>query len=171
MKKAGYDMDAGAKRLEDLLAKQKKEREEREKPEVKETMMGKLANSYEPEDDLEQFDEHLSKAAMMVKGIFNKHKKRMTEETYDHEKDDKGGKSNGKQPKLEKSDEKDNAGEKKPSARAILSGGKTETGSPRDTVEIDPMMRNRPGQPDVTKKDDKDKDKDKKGKGQPGQEK
>ena len=31
MKRAGYDMDAGAKRLQDLLAKQKKEREEREK--------------------------------------------------------------------------------------------------------------------------------------------
>jgi len=31
MKRAGYDMDASAKRLQDLLAKQKKEREEREK--------------------------------------------------------------------------------------------------------------------------------------------
>ena len=30
MKRAGYDMDAGAKRLQDLLDKQKKEREERE---------------------------------------------------------------------------------------------------------------------------------------------
>jgi hypothetical protein len=36
-----------------------------------------------------------------------------------------------------------------------LTGGKTLTGTERDTVEIDPMMRNRPGQPDVTKKDDK----------------
>jgi hypothetical protein len=36
MKRAGYDMDAGAKRLQDLLAKQKKEREEFEKKEVKE---------------------------------------------------------------------------------------------------------------------------------------
>lgn len=31
MKKAGYDMDAGAKRLQDLIAKHKKEREEMEK--------------------------------------------------------------------------------------------------------------------------------------------
>ena len=30
MKRAGYDMEAGAKRLQDLLAKHKKEREERE---------------------------------------------------------------------------------------------------------------------------------------------
>jgi len=35
IKSAGYDMDAGAKRLEDLLAKQKAEREEREKGEQK----------------------------------------------------------------------------------------------------------------------------------------
>lgn len=33
LKRAGYDPDAGAKRIEDLLAKQKKEREEREKQE------------------------------------------------------------------------------------------------------------------------------------------
>lgn len=33
MKRAGYDMDAGAKRLQDLLAKQKQEREELEKKE------------------------------------------------------------------------------------------------------------------------------------------
>lgn len=33
VKRAGYDMDAGAKRIEDLLAKQKKEREDREKQE------------------------------------------------------------------------------------------------------------------------------------------
>ena len=30
MKRAGYDMDAGAKRLQDLLDRQKKEREELE---------------------------------------------------------------------------------------------------------------------------------------------
>ena len=35
------------------------------------------------------------------------------------------------------------------------------TGTPRDTIEIDPMMRVRPGQPDPTKKEDK-KDKDNK---------
>ena len=35
MKRAGYDMDAGAKRLQDLLDKQKKEREELEKKELK----------------------------------------------------------------------------------------------------------------------------------------
>lgn len=161
VKKAGYDMDAGAKRLENLLAKQKKEREEREerekaeKPEMKqETMMGKLANSYEPEGDSLVESKHPSKAAMMVKGIFNLHKKRkMNEEIYDHEKDDKQEKSLGKKPKLEVNDEKDEFGKEKASARAVLSGGKTETGTPRDTIEIDPMMRNRPGQGDISKKE------------------
>jgi hypothetical protein len=158
VKKAGYDMDAGAKRLEDLLAKQKKEREENEKaekPEMKqETMMGKLANSHEPEGDPLVESKHRSKAAMMVKGIFNLHKKRkMNEETYDHEKDDKQEKTLGKKPKLETNDEKDEFGKEKASARAVLSGGKTETGAPRDTIEIDPMMRNRPGQGDISKKE------------------
>jgi hypothetical protein len=158
VKKAGYDMDAGAKRLENLLAKQKKEREEREKaekPEMKqETMMGKLANSHEPEGDSLVESKHPSKAAMMVKGIFNLHKKRkMNEETYDHEKDDKQEKSLGKKPKLEVNDEKDEFGKEKVSARAVLSGGKTETGTSRDTIEIDPMMRNRPGQGDISKKE------------------
>ena len=36
MKRAGYDMDAGAKRLQDLLDKQKKEREEKEKKDMAE---------------------------------------------------------------------------------------------------------------------------------------
>ena len=40
MKRAGYDMDAGAKRLQDLLDKQKKEREEREKREMNEAAVG-----------------------------------------------------------------------------------------------------------------------------------
>ncbi len=38
LKRAGYDPDAGAKRIEDLLAKQKKEREEREKQEQEKEM-------------------------------------------------------------------------------------------------------------------------------------
>jgi hypothetical protein len=38
LKRAGYDPDAGAKRIEDLLAKQKKEREEREKQEQENDM-------------------------------------------------------------------------------------------------------------------------------------
>lgn len=36
-------------------------------------------------------------------------------------------------------------------AAAVLKGGKTMTGQPRDTIEIDPMLRTRPGAPDPSK--------------------
>jgi hypothetical protein len=80
------------------------------------------------------------------------------EEMYDWEKDDKKqnslGKKSPKSPSLEKEDP--NAlpnGE--PKARAVMSGGKTMTGEPRDSVTIDPEMEARP---DLSKnnKDDKD---------------
>ena len=45
MKRAGYDMDAGAKRLQDLLDKQKKEREEREKQSVAEGSLTEMDKS------------------------------------------------------------------------------------------------------------------------------
>jgi hypothetical protein len=98
-----------------------------------------------------------------VQRIMALKKKKLKEDMYDHEKEDKSVATYGKKPKFEKA-EKDNGGENKPSAAAVMTGGTTLTGSKRDTVEIDPMMRNRPGQPDVTKKDDKKdgKDKDKK---------
>jgi len=92
-------------------------------------------------------------------------KKKLKEDMHDHEKEDKSVATYGKKPKFEKADKDDSIGENKPTAAATMTGGTTLTGSKRDDVEIDPMMRNRPGQPDVTKgkdkKDDKDKDKKK----------
>jgi hypothetical protein len=92
-------------------------------------------------------------------------KKKLKEDMHDHEKEDKSVATYGKKPKFEKADKDDSIGENKPTAAATMTGGSTLTGSKRDDVEIDPMMRNRPGQPDVTKgkdkKDDKDKDKKK----------
>ena len=79
------------------------------------------------------------------------------EDLFDGEKEDKSVKTYGKKPKFDKA-EKDEGGENKPEAAAVLTGGTTLTGTKRDEVEIDPLMRNRPGQPDVTKKDDKKKD-------------
>ena len=102
----------------------------------------------------------ISKSANIIKSIYKKHKM-VKEELYDHEKEDKSVATYGKKPKFDKA-EKDEGGEKKPSAAATMTGGTTLTGSPRDDIEIDPMMRNRPGQPDVTKKDDKKKDDKKK---------
>jgi hypothetical protein len=82
-----------------------------------------------------------SYASKMIKGL----KKTVKEETYDWEKDDKNQTSPGKKnPKLFKADPKASAGEGKPEARAVMSGGTTLTGEPRDTVEIDPLMKNRP---------------------------
>jgi hypothetical protein len=61
-------------------------------------------------------------------------KKKLGESTYDWEKDDKG----------------DN---KKPNAKIIMKGGTTLTGKPRDTVEIEPVLKTRPnsagGKPSV----------------------
>ena len=38
-----------------------------------------------------------------------------------------------------------------PQAAAVLSGGKTLTGEPRDTIEIDPMMKMKKQSPDSKK--------------------
>ena len=74
----------------------------------------------------------------------------MKEETYDWEKDDKSSqsKSYGKAPKINTLDKKGTLGDTKPEARAVMKGGKTLTGQPRDMVEIDPSMKQRPGQQD-----------------------
>jgi hypothetical protein len=86
----------------------------------------------------------------------------MSEDMYDHEKEDKSVATYGKKPKMEKAEKEDSFGEKKPQAVGVMSGGSTLTGEKRDTVEIDPMMRNRPGQPEIGKKKDDKKDDKKK---------
>jgi len=87
-----------------------------------------------------------SKAAKMVKEIYAKH--RLKEDLYDHEKDDKGPGTNVKPPKVVKNSEVNDDDEKGTNARMILKGGTTMTGEKRDTIEIDPMMKNRGKQPD-----------------------
>ena len=111
-------------------------------------------------NDLAEKRKQLSKSARMIKALYRKH--RMSEDTYDWEKADKSVATYGKKPKMDTADDKEKMGENKPKAAAVMSGGTTLTGQPRDTVEIDPMMRVRPGQPDPTKKDDKKKDDKKK---------
>jgi hypothetical protein len=85
----------------------------------------------------------MSKSARIIKSIYKR--KNMKEELYDHEKEDKPTTSYGKKPKMSVTKPTDNVGENKPDAAAVLSGGKTLTGQPRDTIEIDPMMKKRPG--------------------------
>jgi hypothetical protein len=117
----------------------------------------------EPEGTLTRVSEK-SRAFKLIKSIVKGHKKSMSEEMYDKDKEEKEpARVYGKAPKLEKPDDKEKSkSENKPQAAATLSGGRTLTGQDRDVVELDPMMRNRPGQPDITKGKDKDKDKDKK---------
>jgi hypothetical protein len=84
-----------------------------------------------------------SKSARIIKSIYKR--KNMKEDLYDHEKDDKPAATYGKKPKMSVTKPTDNVGENKPDAAAVLTGGKTLTGQPRDTIEIDPMMKKRPG--------------------------
>jgi hypothetical protein len=85
----------------------------------------------------------LSKSARMIKALYKHHN--MKEDMTDWEKEDKSVQTYGKKPKVMEPDEKKNLGEKKPDARIVMSGGTTMTGEKRDTVEIDPSMKNRPG--------------------------
>jgi hypothetical protein len=84
-----------------------------------------------------------SKSARIIKSIYKR--KNMKEDLYDHEKDDKPAATYGKKPKMSVTKPTDNVGENKPDAASILTGGKTLTGQTRDTIEIDPMMKKRPG--------------------------
>jgi hypothetical protein len=106
--------------------------------------------SFEDEHGISDKKKQNSKSARIIKSIYKK--KNMKEDIYDHEKDDKSIETYGKKPKMAKIDDKAGMGENKPEAAAVMSGGTTLTGQKRDVVEIDPMMRKRPGQPDPTKK-------------------
>jgi hypothetical protein len=85
----------------------------------------------------------MSKSARIIKSIYNR--KNMKEETFDTEKEDKSVATYGKKPKLTDNEKKIDAGGSKSSAAAIMTGGTTLTGTPRDTIEIDPMMQLKPG--------------------------
>ena len=85
----------------------------------------------------------MSKSARIIKSIY--HRKNMKEETFDTEKEDKSVATYGKKPKLTDNEKKLDATNGKSSAAAIMTGGTTLTGTPRDTVEIDPMMKLKPG--------------------------
>jgi hypothetical protein len=106
--------------------------------------------SFEDEHGISDKKKERSKSARIIKSIYKR--KNMKEDIYDHEKDDKSIETYGKKPKMTKIDDKAGMGENKPEAAAVMSGGTTLTGQKRDVIEIDPMMRKRPGQPDPTKK-------------------
>lgn len=99
-----------------------------------------------------------SKASKLIKSL--RKSSTMKEELYDWEKEDKSVETYGKKPKFGKPNpnSKSNLAAEKPTARAVMSGGKTLTGETRDDVEIDPMMKKRPTEPmDAKKKSTKTK--------------
>jgi hypothetical protein len=108
-----------------------------------------LAATQSPNDcgtspnDVSPKKQGLSKSARIIKALYKHHN--MKEDMTDWEKEDKSVQTYGKKPKIMEPDEKKNLGEKKPDARIVMSGGTTLTGEKRDTVEIDPLMKSRPG--------------------------
>ena len=92
----------------------------------------------------------MSKSARMIKDLYKHHnmKKKMSEDMTDWEKEDKSVQTYGKKPKIQTTPKKDSFGEDKPKAAIIMTGGTTMTGKPRDMVEIDPMLKKRPGPDD-----------------------
>jgi hypothetical protein len=85
----------------------------------------------------------MSKSARIIKSIYKR--KNMKEETFDTEKEDKSVATYGKKPKLTDTAKKIDTVGGKTQAAAIMSGGTTLTGTPRDVIEIDPMMKLKPG--------------------------
>ena len=75
-----------------------------------------------------------SNRVKMIKKIY-KENRHVNEDLYDHEKEDKSVETPRKKAKVEML----------PNATAVLTGGKTETGKPRDDIELDPVMKMRPG--------------------------
>lgn len=75
-----------------------------------------------------------SNRVKLIKKIY-KENRHVNEDLYDHEKEDKSVETPRKKAKVEML----------PNATAVLTGGKTETGKPRDDIELDPVMKMRPG--------------------------
>jgi len=88
-----------------------------------------------------------SKRVKMIKSIY-KENRVFKEDLYDHEKEDKSVETPRRKTK--------EAGLKQlPNASIIVTGGKTETGQSRDDIEIDPLMKYRPGNTGFPDKDKK----------------
>jgi hypothetical protein len=136
------EAQSAAIRFQKALQNAKKKREEEEKRNAE-----NAKRALTPKPVTESRMSGLSKSARMIKSIYKK--KGMKEEMYDHEKEDKSVATYGKKPKMVTVKKEASFGEKVPTAAAVLKGGTTLTGQPRDTVEIDPTMRKRPG-PDNT---------------------
>ena len=109
-----------------------------------------LAACNQPGDGANTPDDVAPKRSSKLKLLLGGKKGAIKEEMYDHEKEDKPVTTPGKKTKFQKLGI-DSETRQSPQAAAILSGGKTLTGEPRDTIEIDPMMQMRKQSPDSKK--------------------
>ena len=133
-------MKATGKQIEKTTAKIKKA--------LKRESLEPMAACNQPGDGANTPDDVAprSKSYKMVKSVV----KKVNEELYDHEKEDKSTAPLGKKPKLQ-TPGVDAVTKEAPQAAAVLTGGKTLTGEPRDTIEIDPMMKMRKQSPEAQK--------------------
>lgn len=150
--------DASKKRGDEYMAQIRQQVADKQKKEVKEdnfqdpkaATQCAFDGANNPGDTIPS--KKMSKAAKMVKEL---HDRKLTEDMYDWEKSDKQGEQYGKAPKVKKTDGVNEIGDTKPNARMVLKGGTTLTGQSRDTVEIDPMLKNRTSMPDYKSMDQK----------------
>jgi hypothetical protein len=150
--KKPVDMKSLAARMQASYAKDKMKKESLE-PMAACNCAGDGANT---PDDIEPQTKgkkliQMSKSAKMVKAVHKKavYGESIKEDLEDHEKQDKPD-ATVKKPKFEKPGT-DEVTKEQPQAAAVLTGGKTLTGAPRDTIEIDPMMKMRKQTPDSQK--------------------
>lgn len=92
-----------------------------------------------PAEQPSNLKREMSKSARIIKSIYKK--QRVTEDMFDHEKEDKSVQTYGKKPKMQ-----DGTGIKGDSdgngkAKVVISGGTTLTGDKRDTIEVEPEMK------------------------------
>lgn len=135
-KKKPVDMKSLAARMQASYAKDKKPVKESLEPMAACNQPGDGANN--PDDT----EKSTSKKVKLLLGA----KKKVNEDMYDHEKDDKPSASL-KRPKVLKLAM--DSTKEAPQAAAVLQGGKTLTGEPRDTIEIDPMLKTKKPQKSV----------------------
>jgi hypothetical protein len=93
----------------------------------------------------------MSKSARMIKALYKHHN--VKEDMMDWEKGDKSTQSYGKKPNFKMAGKNIDTSDTKSDARAVMKGGTTLTGQPRDMVEIDPSMKQRPGGQNTFTKD------------------
>jgi hypothetical protein len=102
-----------------------------------------MAACNQPGDDANNPDDTIPakrSTASKVKLLLGGKKGVVKEDLYDTEKEDKSVATYGKKPKFQKPGP-DAVTKATPPAAAVLTGGKTLTGEPRDNIEIDPMMK------------------------------